>query len=104
MICVIACLKEHASYFTEMSCTDIKTYKYHAVITLASPFGFTLLSFMCLGIPIQVKYSETSGTTLRIYTKDNALSTPKTTTTPKPINWKVQHQRYKVHQLLKMTG
>ena len=104
MICVITCLKEHASYFTEMGCTDIKTYKYHAVITLASPAGFTLLSFMRLSIPIQVKYSETSGTTLRIYTKDNVLSTPKTTTTPKPINWKVQKERMKVLNLLKITG
>lgn len=104
MICVITCLKEHASYFTEMGCTDVKTYKYHAVITFASPFGFTLLSFMRLSIPMQVKYSKTSGTTLRIYTKDNVLSTPNTTTTPKPINWKVQHQRYKVYQLLKITG
>lgn len=104
MLCVIKCLNEHAHYFNEMGLKCNKTYKWHSEVIMPVPYSFTLPSFIRLNIPLSIKYSDSGSTITILYNKNNVLDISKNVLSPKPINWKVQHQRYKVYQLLKVTG
>ncbi len=106
MLCEIKCLTESVNLITEMSfdVVSVTNYKYHSTITMVTYYSFPTFALLKLDIPIIFSPELTEATTLNLYNKDNVLAAQTIITKPKPVNWKLQHQRHQTAKLLQITG
>jgi len=106
MLCVITLLKEDAVKFSTMWYDIIskEEYKYCTNLTLVSPFPFTVTDLINLKFPLVIRCTSTDGVTKVLYNSKNILEVSTVLEKPKPVNWKLQHQRHQVVKLLQITG
>lgn len=106
MLCVITLLKEDAVKFSTTWYDIIKKeeYKYCTNLLLATPFPFTITDLMNLKFPLVIRRTPTDGITKILYNSKNILEVFTVLEKPKPVNWKLQHQRHQINKLLQITG
>lgn len=106
MLCEIKCLTESVNLITEISfdVVNVTNHKYHSTIIMAVHNGLPTSLLLEFQTPFTYSPLLTDATTLNLYNKNNELAAQTIITKPKPVNWKLQHQRHQTSKLLQITG
>ena len=106
MLCVITLLKEDADRFVTAKYDVIRKEEYKCCTNLiiAIPFQFTINELINLKHPMIIRYTTTNAITKILYNSKSILEVSTVLEKPKPVNWKLQHQRHQTVKLLQITG
>ena len=106
MLCEIKCLTESINLITKISfdVVNVTNHKYHSTIIMSIHNGLPTSLLLEFQTPFTYSPLLTDATTLNLYNKSNELTAQTIITKPKPVNWKLQHQRHQVVKLLQITG
>lgn len=106
MLCEIKCLTESVNLITEISfdAVSVANYKYHSTIIMVIHNGLPTSLLLEFQTPFSYSPLLADVTTLNLYNKNNELVPQTVVIKPKPVNWKLQHQRHQTVKLLQITG